>query len=86
MEIKGYILWNKDLKRVGYVYKTRASAEIGKFKSTFIDCTGRFDMSKPMTVDVLETIVEHAMEEIQKSPTEIREVTVTIKETHEEAE
>jgi hypothetical protein len=37
MEIKGFILWNKDLKRVGYVYPTKEGAEFSKFKKCFLD-------------------------------------------------
>lgn len=81
MEIKGFILWNKDLRRVGYVYKTRTSAEIGRFKNRFMAATNCVDMGKPMTTDLVEELVEHAMKDFEKDVIEIREVTVIIKET-----
>jgi hypothetical protein len=83
MEIKGFILWNKDLKRVGYVYSTRESAEIGKFKRVFSESRHSIDVNAELTEDALETLVERAMINMLKFPLEVREVTVTIKETEE---
>lgn len=83
MEIKGFILWNKDLKRVGYVYSTRESAEIGKFKKVFSDCRNMIDTKAELTEERISDLVELAMREMKKFPHEVREVTVTIKETEE---
>jgi len=85
VEIKGFILWNDDLKRVGYVYSSKESAEIGKFKRVFSECRHTINTKAELTEDALSDLVEMAMREMQRFPHEVREVTVTIKETHEEA-
>lgn len=86
MELKGFILWNKDLKRVGYVHSTRAGAEFSLLKKCFTDA---FDISDRSRVVVskewIENLADVGMELRQASPHEIREVTVIIKETDEKA-
>ena len=82
MEIKtkGFILWHKDIKRVGYVYSSRDSAEIGKFKKVFSDCRNMIDTKAELTEERISDLVELAMRQMHRFPHEIREVTVIIEE------
>ncbi len=82
MELKGFILWNDDLKRVGYVYPTKEGAEFSKFKKCFIDAynVGVRGRDFMLTKETVEELADNALAFMPRSPHEVREVTVIIKE------
>jgi hypothetical protein len=84
MEIKGFILWNKDLKRVGYVHKTKEAAELARFKKSFMDAYAATDKcAAGLTRRAIEELADRALSEEAISAYEVKEVRVTFKETEE---